>query len=173
MRRQQKHDTMANCQHSHTKLLHKFCMEVRKTVVDTLKSILGLHEHTRKAKFQLGFYCPGTFKDNGQLHFCGCLPRQNHTNPKMVLCSKSPHCQDKCCLPHECTIWFDYWKVCFCSCFVQLLLFLFIYEHNRTPSGKKSVTGMLVITASQVQSVRCRWQALFVLPITEAHTSRW
>ena len=36
--------------------IHKFCMEVRKTVVDTLKSILGLHEHTRKAKFQLGFY---------------------------------------------------------------------------------------------------------------------
>ena len=97
--------------------IHKFCMEVRKTVVDTLKSILGLHEHTRKAKFQLGFYCPGTFKANGQLHFCGCLPRQNHTNPKMVLCSKSPQCQDMCCLPHECTIWFEYWKVCFCTCF--------------------------------------------------------
>ena len=101
--------------------IHKFCTEVRKTVVDTLKSILGLHEHTKKAKFQLGFYCPGTFKDNGQLHFCGCLPRQNHINPKLVLCSKSPHCQDMCCLPHECTIWFDYWKVCFCSCFVPIL----------------------------------------------------
>ena len=101
--------------------IHQFCMEVRKTVVDTLKSILGLHEHTRKAKFQLGFYCPGAFKANGQLHFCGCLPRQNHTNPKMVLCSKSPQCQDMCCLPHECTIWFDYWKVCFCSCFVHIL----------------------------------------------------
>ena len=51
--------------------IHKFCMEVRKTVVDTLKSILGLHEHTKKAKFQLGFYCPGSFHSGGQLHFCG------------------------------------------------------------------------------------------------------
>ena len=91
--------------------IHKFCMEVRKTVAETLKSILGLHEHTKRAKFQLGFYCPGSFQVGGQLHFCECLPRQNHTNPKMVLCSKSPPCQDKCCLPHECSIWFDYWKV--------------------------------------------------------------
>ena len=35
--------------------IQKFCMEVRKTVVDTLKSILSLHEHTKKTKFQLGF----------------------------------------------------------------------------------------------------------------------
>ena len=41
---------------------------------------------------------------------------------------------------------------------------------NRTPSGKKSVTGVQVITASQAQSIGCRRQALFVLPITEAHT---
>ena len=73
--------------------IHKFCMEVCKTVVDTLKSILGLHKHTKKPKFQLGFYCPGSFNSGGQLHFCGCLPRQNHTNPKMIKCSKSPHCQ--------------------------------------------------------------------------------
>ena len=46
-------------------------------------------------------------------------------------------------------------------------------EHNCTPSGKKAVTGVQVITASQAQSIGCRWQALFVLPITEAHTSRW
>ena len=108
--------------------IHKFCMDVRKAVVDTLKSILGLHEHTKKAKFQLGFYCPGSFHSGGQLHFCGCLPRQNHTNPKMVMCSKSPHCQDKCCLPHECTIWFDYWKVCFCSCFVHLYVVVFLLQ---------------------------------------------
>ena len=50
--------------------------------------------------------------------------------------------------------------------------FKFFYEHNRTPNGKKPVTGVQVITASQAQSIRCRWQALFVLPITEAHTSR-
>ena len=43
-------------------------------------------------------------------------------------------------------------------------------EHNRTPSGKKTVTGVQVITASQAQSIGCRRQALFILPITEAHT---
>ena len=92
--------------------IHEFCMEVRKTVVGTLKCILGLHEHTRKTKFQLGFYCPGSFKDDGQPHFSGCFPNQNHTNPKTFVCSKSPHCQDQCRLPHNCTIWFEYWKVC-------------------------------------------------------------
>ena len=36
-------------------------------------------------------------------------------------------------------------------------------EHNHTPSGKKMVTGVQVITtASQVQSIGCMWQALFV-----------
>ena len=44
---------------------------------------------------------------------------------------------------------------------------LFFFEHNRTQSGKKMVTRVQVITASQVQSIGCRWQALFVLPITE------
>ena len=92
--------------------IHKFCMEVCKTVVDALKSILDLHEHTTKTKFQLGFYCPGSFQPDGQPHFCGCLPHQNHINPKTFVCSKSPRCQDQCRLPHECTIWFDYWKVC-------------------------------------------------------------
>ena len=104
------HITIANYEEDR-KEIHEFCMEVRKTVVDTLKSILSLHEHTKKAKFQLGFYCPGSFQIGGQLHFCGCLPRQNHSNPKAFVCSKSPRCQDQCRLPHECTIWFDYWKV--------------------------------------------------------------
>ena len=62
--------------------IHKFCMEVHKTVVDNLKSILALHGHTKKTKFQLGFYCPGSFQADGQPHFCGCLPRQNYINPK-------------------------------------------------------------------------------------------
>ena len=30
--------------------------------------------------------------------------------------------------------------------------FFFFFEHNRTPSGKKAVTGVQVITASQAQS---------------------
>ena len=94
--------------------IHKFCMEVRKTVVDTLKSILSLHEHTKKTKFQLGFYCPGSFQTDGQPHFCGCLPRLNYINPKSFLCSKSPLCQEECCFPHECTIWLEYWKVSCC-----------------------------------------------------------
>ena len=38
--------------------------------------------------------------------------------------------------------------------------FYYIFEHNRTPSGKKTVTGVQVISASQVQSISCRWQAL-------------
>ena len=92
--------------------IHKFCMEVCKTVVDTLKSILALHDHTKKTKFQLGFYCPGSFQTDGQPHFCGCFPHQNYINPKTFVCSKSPRCQDQCRLPHECTIWFEYWKVC-------------------------------------------------------------
>ena len=93
--------------------IHQFCMEVRKTVVDTLKSILGLHEHTKKTKFQLGFYCPGSFLADGRPHFCGCLPRYNHIHPKAFVCSKYPQCQDQCRLPYECAIWFEYWKVCF------------------------------------------------------------
>ena len=103
---------IANYKKEERKEIHEFCMEVRKRVVDTLKSILGLHQHTKKAKFQLGFYCPGSFQSDSQPHFCGCLPRQNLTNPKAFVCSKTPQCQDQCRLPHECTIWFEYWKVC-------------------------------------------------------------
>ena len=92
--------------------IHQFCMEVRKTVVDTLKSILDLHARTKNTKFQLGFYCPSSFRAGCKPHFCGCLPRQNHINPKSFVCTKSPRCQEQCRLPHEYTIWFDYWKVC-------------------------------------------------------------
>ena len=35
---------------------------------------------------------------------------------------------------------------------------VFFFEHNRDPWGKKTVTGVQVITASQAQSIRCRWQ---------------
>ena len=93
--------------------IHKFCMEVCKTVVDTFNSILALHEHTKNTKFQLGFFCPGSFQADDQPHFCGCLPRLNYINPKSIVCSKSPRCQDQCRLPPECTIWFDCWKVCY------------------------------------------------------------
>ena len=93
--------------------VNEFCMGVRKTVVDTLKSALELHEHTRKAKFQLGFYCPGSFLADGQLHFCGCLPSQNHINPKTFACSKSPRCHEQCRMGDKYTIWFEYWKVAY------------------------------------------------------------
>ena len=42
------------------------------------------------------------------------------------------------------------------------VFFFFFSEHNRTPSGKKTVTGVQVITAYQVQSIGCRWQ----VPVT-------
>ena len=128
---------IANYKEEEPKEIHEFCREVRMTVVDTLKSILGLHEHTRKAKFQLGFYCPGSFQDDSQPHFCGCLPRLNYINPKSFVCCKSPRCQDQCRIPHECTIWFDCWKVCynFFWCFVCLVLMLCIEKiYDRKPS---------------------------------------
>ena len=37
---------------------------------------------------------------------------------------------------------------------------IFFPEHSHTPSGKKTVTGVQVVTASQVQSSGCRWQAI-------------
>ena len=91
--------------------INRFCMGVRKTVVDALEAILDLHEHTKRVKFQLGFYCPGSFQGDNQPHFGGCLLPSNHTNPRNFLCSKSPRCQKQCRLPRKCTIWFDYWKV--------------------------------------------------------------
>ena len=36
------------------------------------------------------------------------------------------------------------------------------------PSGKKMVTEVQVVTASQVQNIGCKWQAIsIVLPITD------
>ena len=32
---------------------------------------------------------------------------------------------------------------------------LIFFEHNRTPSGKKTVIGVQVVTASQVPSIEC------------------
>ena len=95
--------------------LHQFCMETREIVVGTLKAVLDLHEHTRKTKFQLGFYCPGSFQASGSddPHFCECFPSWNHTNPKTFACSKCPRYQEQDYLPPETTIWFDYWKVCY------------------------------------------------------------
>ena len=93
--------------------IHQFCMEVRKTVVDTLKAVLDLHEHTKKVGFQLGFYCPGSLQAAGQPHFARCLLSSIHSNPRNIICSKSPRCQSQCRLPHDCTIWFDYWVNCF------------------------------------------------------------
>ena len=96
--------------HKEPEEIHQFCVEVRQKVVNTLKAVLNLHEHTRKVGFQLGFYCPVSFQAD-QPHFGGCLPRRNHTDPPNLLCSKSPRCQGQCRLPHKCTTWFDYWKV--------------------------------------------------------------
>ena len=116
--------------------VHQFCMKVCKTVVDKIKSVLDLYEHTKMTKFQLGFYCLGSFQADGQPHFSGCLPRQNYTNPKSFLCSKSPRCQDQCRLPHKFTIWFEYWTVrFFCRCFICLVLTLCIVRiYNHKPS---------------------------------------
>ena len=44
----------------------------------------------------------------------------------------------------------------------SLILFGFLYPF--TPSGKKKVTGVQVVTASQVQSIECRWQAISSCP---------
>jgi len=35
-----------------------------------------------------------------------------------------------------------------------------VIKPNRTPSGKKTVVQMQLVTASQVQDIRCRWQAI-------------
>ena len=35
-----------------------------------------------------------------------------------------------------------------------------IFENNCTPSGKKKLTGVHVVTVSQVQTICCRWQAI-------------
>ena len=91
--------------------IHQFCMKLCKTVVGSLISVLDLHTHTKKAKFQLGFYCSGSFQADSQPHFCR-LSHQREINPKTFASSDSPHCQDQCRLPPETTIWLEQWKVC-------------------------------------------------------------
>ena len=154
---------IANYEEEEPDEIHEFCMDVCKTVVSTLKSILGLHEHTKKAGFQLGFYCPGSFQDDRQPHFCGCLPRLNYTNPTSFVCSKSPRCQDQCRLPPECTIWFDCWKVC-CNlyrCFVcsqamhcenlqpKAFMFLVFLFSTRQQAENKIMPPILAILPEQ------------------------
>ena len=90
--------------------IHKFCMKVCKTVVGTLISVLDLHAHTKKAKFQLGLYCSGSFQADRQPHFCR-LSHQRKINPKTFASSDPPHCQDQCRLPPESSIWLEQWKV--------------------------------------------------------------
>ena len=41
----------------------------------------------------------------------------------------------------------------------SLLIFIF-FKHNHTPSGKKTVTGIQVVTTSQVQIISCRSKAI-------------
>ena len=43
------------------------------------------------------------------------------------------------------------------------------FEHNHTPSEKKiiMVTGVEVVTASQVQNIGCRWQAIRAQTLTK------
>ena len=42
--------------------------------------------------------------------------------------------------------------------------FFFFFEHNPTQSGKKMVTGVQVITTSQVKSIGYRWQTISSCP---------
>ena len=99
--------------------IHQFCNVVRKKVVDTLTSVLDLHDHTKKTKFQLGFYCSRSFQDNDQPHFCR-LSRQKEINPRAFVSSDPPHCQEQCHLPPESNIWLEQWKVC-CGLFCCIL----------------------------------------------------
>ena len=49
----------------------------------------------------------------------------------------------------------------FIGCVDYVCFFFFvIFDHNHTPSGKKTVTGMQVVTTSQVQIIRCRSKAI-------------
>ena len=41
---------------------------------------------------------------------------------------------------------------------------IIFYEHYRTPCGKKMVTRVQVVTASQVQTNGCRWLAILSCP---------
>ena len=56
---------------------------------------------------------------------------------------------------------------CFFGMFVFMLFFFVFFSNITTPhaSGKKTVTGMHVVTASQVQSIGCRVEGYFILSI--------
>ena len=155
--------TIINYKEEEPTEIHEFCMEVCKTVVDTLKSILSLHEHTKKTKFQLGFYCPGSFQADGQPHFCGCLPRRNYINPKSFVCSKSSQCQKQCRLPPECTIWFDCWKVC-CN-FLQVFCLLSSHAvHCESLQPKAFVCPLLLLRTRQLAGYVIMSAVLTMLP---------
>ena len=67
---------------------------------------------------------------------------------------------------------------CLMNSKLYILFVFFVFEHKRTPSGKKRMTGVQAVTASEVQSIGCRWWlGHFVLRTTgdpiEAHTSKW
>ena len=47
---------------------------------------------------------------------------------------------------------------------IFVVVVVVVYEHNCTTSRKKMVTGVQVVTASEVQSIRCRWQAISSCP---------
>ena len=42
--------------------------------------------------------------------------------------------------------------------------FFFYFKHNRTLNRKKTVTGVQVMTTSQVQTIGCNWQAISSCP---------
>ena len=49
----------------------------------------------------------------------------------------------------------------FACLFVCLFVCSFVcFKPNHTPSGKKTVTAVQVVTAFQVQSIGCRWLAI-------------
>ena len=48
--------------------------------------------------------------------------------------------------------------------FYWVVTVFFFFEHNRTLSGKEMMTGVQVVTTSQVQSIGCRWQAILSYP---------
>ena len=51
---------------------------------------------------------------------------------------------------------------------VHAFFFVFFFsEPNCTPSGKRMVTGVQVVTASQVQRIGYRWQAIRAQTLTK------
>ena len=48
------------------------------------------------------------------------------------------------------------------GCVDVCFFFLFLFDHNHTLSGKKTVTGMQVVTTSQVQIIECRSKVILL-----------